>query len=98
MSSKKAAAAGSERRPGEAIESFEKAMKALGKRDFEKAREGFAARLLAEAAQSEYGAKGMVSTFGADITDFRKPALPAGIIAPQNSGRSVVSRKSKAET
>jgi TolA-binding protein len=43
MSSRKAAASAPERRPGEAIESFEKAMKALGKRDFEKARDGFSA-------------------------------------------------------
>jgi autoinducer 2 (AI-2) kinase len=38
-------------------------------------------RLLAEAGLSEYGAKGMVSTFGADATDFRNPGLPAGTIA-----------------
>lgn len=38
-------------------------------------------RLLAEAALSDYGANGMVSTFGADITDFRNPALPAGVLA-----------------
>ena len=38
-------------------------------------------RLLAEASLSEYGAKGMVSTFGADVTDFRSPGLPAGTIA-----------------
>jgi phosphoglycerate dehydrogenase-like enzyme/sugar (pentulose or hexulose) kinase/ribulose-5-phosphate 4-epimerase/fuculose-1-phosphate aldolase len=37
-------------------------------------------RLLAEAAQSEYGAKGMVSTFGADVMDFRNPQIPAGQI------------------
>ncbi len=38
-------------------------------------------RLLAEAGLSEYGAKGMVSTFGADVTNFCNPALPAGTIA-----------------
>lgn len=38
-------------------------------------------RLLAEAARSDYGARGMVSTFGADVTDFRNPALPSGVIA-----------------
>jgi len=38
-------------------------------------------RLLAEAAQSHYGASGMVSSFGADVTDFRNPGLPAGGIA-----------------
>jgi len=37
-------------------------------------------RLFAEAAQSDYGAKGMVSTFGADVTNFRNPAMPAGQI------------------
>lgn len=37
-------------------------------------------RLFAEAAQSEYGARGMVSTFGADVTNFRSPAIPAGQI------------------
>ena len=38
-------------------------------------------RLLAEAELSEFGAKGMVSTFGADATDFRNPAMPSGVIA-----------------
>jgi sugar (pentulose or hexulose) kinase/phosphoglycerate dehydrogenase-like enzyme/ribulose-5-phosphate 4-epimerase/fuculose-1-phosphate aldolase len=38
-------------------------------------------RLLAEAGQSEFGARGMVSTFGADVTDFRNPVLPSGIVA-----------------
>jgi autoinducer 2 (AI-2) kinase len=37
-------------------------------------------RLFAEAAQSDYGAMGMVSTFGADITNFRDPVMPAGQI------------------
>lgn len=37
-------------------------------------------RLLAEAALSEYGAKGMVSTFGADVMNFRNPQIPAGQI------------------
>jgi len=37
-------------------------------------------RLFAEAAQSDYGAKGMLSTFGADVTNFRNPAIPAGQI------------------
>ena len=37
-------------------------------------------RLFAEAAQSDYGAKGMVSTFGADVTNFRNPVMPAGQI------------------
>lgn len=37
-------------------------------------------RLFAEAAQSDYGAGGMVSTFGADVTDFRNPMMPAGQI------------------
>lgn len=37
-------------------------------------------RLLAEAALSEYGAKGMVSTFGADVMNFRNPKIPVGQI------------------
>lgn len=37
-------------------------------------------RLFAEAAQSDYGARGMVSTFGADVTNFRNPLMPAGQI------------------
>ena len=37
-------------------------------------------RVFAEAAQSDYGAMGMVSTFGADVTNFRNPAMPAGQI------------------
>ncbi|MDG2004876.1 MAG: NAD(P)-dependent oxidoreductase [Novosphingobium sp.] len=37
-------------------------------------------RLLAEAEQSEYGAKGMLSSVGAEIIDFRDPAMPAGQI------------------
>lgn len=41
-------------------------------------------RLLAEAGLSEYGAKGMVSTVGADVTDFRNPTLPAGIVGLSN--------------
>src|SRR5687768_5331518 len=41
MSTKKAATAAADRRPGHALESFERAMKALGKRDFEKARDLF---------------------------------------------------------
>lgn len=38
-------------------------------------------RLLAEASRSEYGARGMVSTFGADVMDFRNPVLPSGAIS-----------------
>ena len=38
-------------------------------------------RVLAEAALSDYGARGMVSTFGADVTDFRDPLLPSGLFA-----------------
>lgn len=38
-------------------------------------------RLLAEAAQSDYGARGMLSSLGAEILDAKAPALPAGMIA-----------------
>ncbi len=37
-------------------------------------------RLFAEAAQSDYGAMGMLSTFGADVANFRDPMMPAGQI------------------
>lgn len=37
-------------------------------------------RLFAEAAQSEYGAKGMLSSLGAEVMNSRAPAMPAGQI------------------
>lgn len=53
MSSRKSAGAASERRPSEAVEGFEKAMKALGKRDFEKAKTAFEAILASHPAETE---------------------------------------------
>jgi len=37
-------------------------------------------RVFAEAAQSEYGAKGMLSSLGAEVMNSRAPAMPAGQI------------------
>ena len=53
MNSRKSAGAAPERRPSEAVEGFEKAMKALGKRDFEKAKTAFEALLTAYPAETE---------------------------------------------
>lgn len=53
MGSRKAAPATGEKRPGEAIVEFERAMKALGKRDFEKARGGFEDLIARHPGESE---------------------------------------------
>lgn len=38
-------------------------------------------RLFAEAQQSEYGARGMVSSLGAEVMNAKAPSLPAGMLA-----------------
>ncbi|HCS27450.1 MAG TPA: hypothetical protein DIW43_08340 [Spongiibacteraceae bacterium] len=38
-------------------------------------------RLFAEAEQSEYGARGMLSSLGAEIMNAKAPSLPAGLLA-----------------
>ncbi len=38
-------------------------------------------RLFAEAQQSEYGARGMVSSLGAEVMNAKSPSLPAGMLA-----------------
>lgn len=38
-------------------------------------------RLFAEAGQSEYGARGMLSSLGAELMNAKSPSLPAGMIA-----------------
>ena len=38
-------------------------------------------RLFAEAQQSEYGARGMLSSLGAEIMNAKAPSLPAGLLA-----------------
>ncbi|NQX87570.1 MAG: class II aldolase/adducin family protein [Halioglobus sp.] len=43
-------------------------------------------RLLAEAARSEPGAAGMLSTLGADVTNMRSPSMPVGHITMSHIG------------